>query len=769
MDYIKGLTEEEVELRIKQNKVNYDTTTPSRSIKQIMIENTFTLFNLINFILGVLVILTGSYKNLLFLGVVLCNTIISSIHEVKAKKIVDKLSIISSSCAKVIRDGIRKDIHVNEIVLDDIILFSLGDQILTDCKIVSGTCEVDESFITGESNTIYKNKGDILLSGSFIVSGNVTCKVIHVGLDNYTAVISKDAKIINKQVSSEIMKTLDKIVKYLSFALIPIGILLLLSQFNVPSNTIDNAIISVVAALVGMIPEGLILLVSSVLAISVVRLSKYNVLVQDIYAIEALARVDVLCLDKTGTITEGDMEVFDVIPVKNNLNNEIDIAMNAISTNLNDNNPTFKAINKKYGNNSKLKTTNIISFSSKRKYSKVIFKDFSYIIGAPEIVLSGKYLKYKDKIEKLSKQNRVLVLIKTTSNNKKEVLAFVLLKDRIRKEAINTLNYIKENDVDIKIISGDSLSTVMSIAKEVGIKIKGSYDDSLIDKDTDLNMIVEENNIFARVKPEQKRNIIKALKNNGHTVSMTGDGVNDVLALKESDCGIVLNDSSDAARNVSELVLLDSNFDSLPHVVKEGRRTINNIQRSATLFLSKTIYSFGLALIFLFIKYKYPFLPIQMSLISTLTIGIPAFILALEPNFKRIEGNFLINVISNAIPSAVTTVINILFTLFMAKLFNLSSAQTSTIIVAITGYTALLLIYKISKPLNLLRKSLLFTLIVIFIMAFITPIGRKIFSLEVLKLNSILILSLVMLLTTKIFNLLTKLLNIIIKNKNRYL
>lgn len=764
MENYNGLTDKEVKIRINKNLVNYDTTAPSKSIKQILFENIFTLFNFINVLLASLLVMVKSYKNLLFLGVVVCNTLISTIQEIRAKKIVDKLSVISSSKINVVRDDKIRKINVNDIVLDDLIIYSLGNQIVTDSVITKGTCEVNESFITGEAKTIYKKEGDMLLSGSFIVSGSVKAKVIHIGLDNYTSIISHDAKQMKREISSEIMRSLNKIVKYISITLIPIGILLLLKQFSIPQNTVKDAIESVVAAIVGMIPEGLILLVSTVLAISTMKLSKYNVLVQDLYAIETLARVDTLCLDKTGTLTLGKMEVTDVVPLNNHKINEIDEILEIISTNLNDNNPTFLAINEKYGNNSSVKSNKNISFSSDRKYSGVILKDKAYIMGAPEFVLLDDYKKYKNKIEKYSLENRVLVLtISNTNLNKKEAIGLILIRDKIRKESINTLKYFKENDCDIKIISGDSPSTIKSVASKVGLDITGIFDARNINEDTNLNLIVEENNIFGRVKPEQKRMLIRALKNNGHVVAMMGDGVNDVLALKESDCGIAMNDGADAARNVSELVLLDSNFDSMPMVVKEGRRTINNVERSASLFLSKTIYASILAILFLFINCKYPFIPIQMSLISSLTIGMPAFILALEPNTDRVNGKFLINVIKKSIPSGFTTIINIILLMLISNLINIPNSEISTIAVIITSYTAILLIYKISKPLNLLRKSLLFIIITLFVLAFILPAGRILYSLKILGANSILILLFLIYISTKIFKLLDNLIDKIIK------
>lgn len=774
MKEINGLTNVEVEKRVKKGLVNYDTTTPSKSIKQILVENTFTLFNMINIVLAILVIVVGSYKNLLFLGVVICNTLISSIQEIKAKLTIDKLSIIASSKAKVIREGNVKEIEIDKIVVDDVIIYELGDQIITDSILIEGTPELDESFITGESKTIFKKDGDMLLSGSFIVSGKAICKVKHVGIDNYTSVISRDATKV-KEINSEIMKSLNKIVKYVSIALVPIGILLLLRQFSIDGNTTQNAVVTTVAALIGMIPEGLILLVSTVLAISVIRLSKFNVLVQDLYCIETLARVDTLCLDKTGTITEGIMEVKDVVPLNGALASEVDDLLEAFSTALEDKNPTFKAINAKYGNGSKQKHISVVSFSSDRKYSAVNFKDYSLVLGAPELLINKYDSLLFNKVNKESENNRVLILCKTNKEvtgefipNNTNPIAMILLRDKIRKEAISTIKYFMNNDVNIKVISGDSVNTVTNIAKAVGIKVDGVCDAREINKDTDLRRLVDEATIFARVKPEQKRMIISALKENGHVVAMTGDGVNDVLALKEADCSIVMSSGSDAARNVAELVLVDSNFDSMPEIVKEGRRTINNVERSATLFLSKTIYASLLALLFLFINYTYPFIPIQMSLISSLTIGVPAFILALEPNHEIVKGKFFINVISKAIPSGITTVINILLLVFIASIFNLSHNQTSTIAVIVTAYTALLLIYRISKPLNILRRLLLITLTILFSLAIILPETRKLFSIVFLNPNAVLILVILMYFSTKLFNIFSNTLNVIIKKKSNW-
>ena len=657
-----GLTKEEVEERIKENKVNYDTSLPTKSIKTIVRENIFTLFNLINILLGVAVFCVGSYKNLLFLIVIFCNTAISIIQEINSKKAVDKLSILAQAKVNCIRDGEKQEIGINSIVLDDLLMLETGNQIVADSIILEGEVEVNESFITGESDVIYKRKGDTLLSGSFVVSGKCKAEVIHIGDENYTSKISSGAKYV-KKVNSEIMKSLNGIIKIVSIAIVPIGILLFFNQLGLTENSFKNAVVNTVAAIIGMIPEGLVLLTSTVLAVSVIRLSKRKVLVQELYCIETLARVDTLCLDKTGTITEGTMEVNDIIEITKS-KEELEEILSEISSASNDNNSTIEAIRAKYKNKQKWKVINKIPFSSQKKWSGVCFKDKgSYIIGAPEFVLREKYDEYKERIEKYSNDYRVIIVANSEGDfiekelpDKLEVLGFVLISDVIRKEASKTLKYFKEQGVNIKIISGDNPITVSKIAKRAGVENSEKYINMQeIKTKEQLEKAAKEYTIFGRVTPVQKKELVQALKKEGHTVAMTGDGVNDVLALKEADCSIAMASGSDATRNVAELVLLDSNFASMPEIVLEGRRTINNIERSATLFLVKTIYASILAIIFLFVNMPYPFMPIQLTLISTVTIGIPSFVLALEPNKERIKGKFLRNVISRALRNSLNS------------------------------------------------------------------------------------------------------------------
>ena len=653
----EGLSNIQVEKRKKEGLVNFDTTSPTKSIKSIIISNFFTIFNLMNLLLALAVFAVGEYKNMLFIGLVVINTAISTFQEIHSKRVIDKLSLISNTKVNCIRNGKKEKIDINEIVLDDILEFETGNQIITDCKIIKGEIEVDESFITGESNAITKKEGDIILSGSFVISGKCRAQVEHIGEDNFTSKISKQTRYV-KKVNSEIMNSLNKIIKTVSIIIIPVGTLLFLNQYNLDGGILKDAVIHTVAAIIGMIPEGLILLTSTVLAVSVIRLSKSNVLVQELFCIETLARVDTLCLDKTGTITQGKMEVNDIVLV-NAKKDEMQIILKQIGKASEDSNATIEAIREKFidiNEAKKWEAKQKIAFSSSKKWSGISFKEHgTYVIGAPEFVLKEKINDYKNIIEKYSKDYRMIVLVHSNNDFEEkelpqdiEVLGFVLITDKLRENAKETIEYFKKQGVDIRIISGDNPATVSKIAKKAGVEGFENYIDcTTIKSEEELEKAVEKYKIFGRVTPEQKKQIVQALKKQGHTVAMTGDGVNDIIALKEADCSIAIASGSDAARNVSQLVLLDSNFASMPKIVAEGRRTINNLERSASLFLSKTIYSTILAILFVFVKAEYPFMPIQLSLISLVCIGIPSFILALEPNKERVKGKFIGNVIAN--------------------------------------------------------------------------------------------------------------------------
>lgn len=731
-----GLTNYEVDKRIKDNLVNIDTEVGTKTVSEIVKENVLTLFNIINVVLAIAVICVGSFKNLTFIIIITINTLISIIQELRSKKTLDKLKVVAASKVHVIRNSIEKEIGINEIVLDDIIKVEIGNQIVVDSIIKDGEVEVDESFITGEADTVFKRKGDMLLSGSFIVSGKAICQVEHIGYDNYTAKISSDTKYI-KAVSSEIMRSLNKIISTISFLIVPVGILLFSRQMYIEGNTVSQAVVSTVAALIGMIPEGLVLLTSTVLAVSVIRLSQRKVLVQDLYCIETLARVDTLCLDKTGTITEGKMEVMAEVFVEDINISEI---IGNINYNLGDNNPTAVALLDKYGKSDTFEIVDKMPFSSAKKYSGIALKDKFYVVGAAEFILK-KDDKFLKKVEEYTNEYRVILLAEALNKRLDNVkpLALLLLQDKIRSDANETLQYFREQGVTLKIISGDNPHTVYGIACRAGFKENAKIvDATTLVTDQDILDAAWEYDIFGRVTPEQKKKLVSALQHLGHTVAMTGDGVNDVLALKKADCSIAMASGSDATKNVSQLVLLDSNFSSMPYVVAEGRRTINNIEKSSSLFLVKTIYATLLAIIFIFIDMPYPFIPIQLSLASTVTVGIPSFILALQDNYDLVQKHFLKRVLKRAVPPAFTIIINILVVFIASKLFNFTYEQTSTLSAVITGYVAFMLLFKTCLPFNKLRIALFSTMVLLYITGFFG--FRSLFSFSVLNFRMIVII-----------------------------
>ena len=705
-EQLHGLTDAEVRQRIEQGLVNHNSDIKSKSIKRIVLENLITPFNILNFVLAVMILIVGSYKNLLFMGVIICNIFIGTVQEIRAKKTIDKLSLIAEPKAHVIRNGIKQEIAIHDIVMDDITFLGAGNQVCSDAVVIEGECEVNESLLTGESEPVLKQPGDHLLSGSFIISGNCHARVEHVGKDNYAAQITDNAKYVKKP-NSEIMRWTNRIIKYIGFTLIPVGIALFCKQVFISHQGFNDAIVGVVAALIGMIPEGLILLTSVVFAVSIIRLSQHKTLVQELYCIETLARVDVLCLDKTGTITEGTMEVTDVLPLHDTTNEELNIALGSLIHALEDDNPTFNAVKTYCDKYDKLTCNHIVPFSSARKWSGASFdENGSYIFGATEFILKDSS-PYQEIIKEHSeKGQRVLMLAHSPHQiQDKELpaeihpMAFLFISDKIRAEAPDTLAYFAEQGVDIKIISGDNAITVANIAKKAGLKTAEQYvDATTLQTPEEIKEAAQKYSVFGRVTPQQKLDLVKALKEQGHTVAMTGDGVNDVLALKESDCSIAMASGSDAARTVSQLVLLDSNFASMPKILKEGRRSINNLQRSSSLFLTKTIFSTINAILFIFLHFDYPFQPIQLTLISALTIGAPSLILALEPNKERIKGKYIVNVIRKSIPGAMTMVFNIVALAIVCSFIHFNSTEISTLAVMITGFAGLLVLLKVSLP-----------------------------------------------------------------------
>ena len=719
----QGLTTKQVEQRIKKGLVNYDDQPKTKSIKRIILGNTFTYFNFLNVALGLAVLIAGilnnelfeGLKNCLFMIIVIVNSVISIVEEIIAKKIIDRLSMLSESKVTTIRDGKEQEVSLDELVLDDVTILQNGHQIVADSIILEGTIEVNESLITGEPDAITKKKGDMILSGSFIVSGTCTAKVCHVGSDNYVSKISKEAK-YEKKVNSMIMSSFEKLLKILSVLIIPIGIIMYFSQLFATDGNVTGSIFYTVAALIGMIPEGLVLLTSSVMAVSVIRLSKYKVLVQHLYCIETLARVDVICLDKTGTLTEGTMKVVDYVPYQKNTKENLKKILCAYQANSSDTNETMGALKEYFNEKTTDQKKKEIPFSSERKFSGIELKESGTIyLGAPEILLKEDFKKVEPFIASYQEDNRVLIVTSSKEKLSKnpqnlEILGFVIIEDVIRSDAKETLDYFKSQGVQTKIISGDNVKTVLNIAKKVGIdNLKGINTETLSEEQ--LIVSVKENNVFGRVSPRQKKIIIETLQKNGKVVAMTGDGVNDVLALKQSDCAISVASGSDAARNVSQLVLLNNNFKSLPKIVAEGRRTINNIERSASLLLVKTIYTVLLILFSVMISSKYFFIPIQLTLITAFTIGAPSFILALEPNNDLVKGKFLLKIVSKALPTALTVVFNVVLVTLFTNIFHLSYDYQSTLCVFITAMTGFIYLYKICKPFTWLRRALFFTML----------------------------------------------------------
>lgn len=715
---MQGLTKQEVEERISKGLLNTDVQIKTKTIWQIISGHMFTMFNLVILILALCVAMVNSYKNMTFAGVAVWNLVISVFQEIKAKRIIDKLSLMSNPKIVVVRDGRELEVMINEIVMDDILLLQNGNQIPADCIVCKGQCQVNEGLITGESEPIFKQTGDELLSGSFVVSGHVYAKVIHIGIDNYVSKITSNAKYIKKP-NSHILNFMNVIIKYISICLIPIGVLLYVHQYNVVGN-FKGAILGTVAGVVGMIPSGLVLLTTIVMAVSVIRLAKYNTLIQEMCSVETLARVDVLCLDKTGTITEGKMQVDSIEYLSNKISDEyFENVMHSFCKVLGDNNPTFFAVNERFNNVEGIndEVEQIIPFSSDKKYSGVIFKTIGKVVmGAPEFVLGEKYSdELKKEIDKYSSNGKRVVVVCID-----EVLAaMIVIGDIIRKEARETLEYFKNQGVIIKIISGDNPVTVSKVAEEAGMKNASCWINATeLKSDEDIYEAVRKYTVFGRVTPEQKYKMIKALKSQGHVVAMTGDGSNDVMALREADCSIAMQSGSDAARNASQLVLLDSDFSSMPKIVEEGRRTINNIERSAVLYLSKTIYSIVLGIIFIFVNMTYPFLPIQFTLIGALSIGIPSFILGLQPNKNLVKGDFLTNVLKKAIPGGIIVVLNIVSGIVVSFLFKLRLEHISTMCTILMAVSAMIILLDVCRPINKLRGIMFLCLVLGFVCAF---------------------------------------------------
>lgn len=704
-----GLTDKQVLSRILAGFSNVSVEPPSKTVWQIIFSNLFTYFNLIFFVLAGCIIVVGAYNDLLFLPVIIANILIGTIQEISSKHTLDRLNLLSSPRATVVREGRETETTLDNLVIDDIVLFTSGDQICADAALIAGEVTVNESLITGEQDEIIKTVGTELLSGSFVISGKCYARLEYVGSDSFVSRLTIDAKKSKKKQQVGMMRSLTLLIKIIGLIIVPVGAIMFYNQTQSLGLPVQDAVVKTTAALIGMIPEGLYLLVSVALAVSVMRLAKKKTLVHEMSCIETLARVDVLCVDKTGTITENEMKVTDVIPIESDTG-EVTAILNDITNNLDADNNTMIALKKRFSPGTPRRAQSIVPFSSSQKYSGVSFgHGENYVIGAPEFILRSQYSQYKAKTEEMAAQgNRVLLLASVTGTpDGGEIrspaipLAFVLLSNRIRPEAKETFLYFARQGVEIKVISGDNPVTVSVAAARAGIENADKYiDASTLDTKEKLQCAALEYTVFGRVTPEQKRQLIRAIKKGGHTVAMTGDGVNDVLALKEADCSIAMASGSKVASQVSQLVLLDSNFSSMPSVVAEGRRVINNIERTAALFLVKNIFSFILAWITILAVFAYPIEPAQLSLINGVTIGIPSFFLALEPNTGIVKGKFLRNVLFRALPAALTNLFLTLGVQLFSIAFNMNSSQVSTITIVLMGIVGLIMLYRVCVPLN---------------------------------------------------------------------
>lgn len=758
---LHGLSPEEVRQRVDEGKINISTTVKTKSIKRIFYDNICTLFNLINVILFVALLSVGSYRNLLFIGVVLANTVIGIVQEIRSKKSVDTLTILTETKLDVLRSGEVVQLSKDELVLDDIIILSRGNQVPADCVLVQGSCKANESLLTGESDLIGKDVGDELLSGSFIAAGKCYCRVNRVGADSYAAKINNEAKYIKKN-NSQILKSFKFIINLCTIIIFPVGAALFLTKLFWHHLAMQETVVSTVGALVGMIPSGMILLTSTVLAVSVIRLSRKKVLVNEMYCIETLARVDVICLDKTGTLTADSMNVHEVINLNTN-DDKIKKALASIVAASDEINATLQAVSEYTEGVEPVKCTSFIPFSSETKWSGGSFENGkTYIMGAAEFVFSDKekYAEIYEKINRINETVRIVVLGSSdqpVNGNKLpddlHPMALILIKDKLRDNVCETVNYFKEQGVTLKVISGDSVKTVQNIAKDTGVSgAENAVDMTTVTTDEQLDEVAERCNVFGRVTPAQKKKLVLALKAHGHSVAMTGDGVNDVLALKEADCSVAMASGSEAARNVSQLVLVNNDFASMPHVVAEGRRSINNIERSSSLYLVKTIYSILLAVFFMFSHLAYPFQPIQLSLVGALTIGFPSFVLALQPNKNIVRGNFTFNIISRAAPAALCVVINIILMAALSGAFGITQGELSSMAVYSTSLICLLLIVRLCVPFNALRGAMLGLSVAGLAIAFI--FFHQFFMLESLQTNAIIMMVIFSVVTVVLFNIL---------------
>ena len=720
---IRGLTENEVKKRIEKGLTNQTDISTDKTTKEIILSNTLTYFNLIFLIITVLLILVGSFRNLTFLPIIIGNTLIGIIQELRAKKTLEKMNFLNAPHADVVRDGVLQQIRSEELVKDDVILLTAGKQICADAVVIDGSIQVNESLLTGEADEVEKTSGSSLLSGSFVVSGECYARLEKVGNESYISKLSMEAKTMGSGEQSEMIRSINLIVKWVGIIIIPIGIILFWQSHFVNDDSIRKSVTSTVAAILGMIPEGLYLLTTIALALSTMNLAKRKVLLHDMKSIETLARVDVLCVDKTGTITEPVMSIKDVFLSKDSRNplktiDELKGLLIDYTAASQDNNATMEAL-KKYadeadGSVGKHRVPlDRLAFSSSLKYGSITFSDGIYLLGAPEFIMRDDYASIeKEILPNAEKGDRVLLFgryegssIANGLSDRVTPLGFVALANPIRENAVKTFAYFKSQDVAIKVISGDNPKTVSQIAVQAGIDNAESYvDATTLDTDTKIKEAVREYTVFGRVTPKQKQKLVQALKKQGHTVAMTGDGVNDILAMKDADCSVAMASGSEAATQAAQVVLLDSDFAHMPDVVYEGRRVVNNVQRSASLFLVKNIFSLLMSLFSVIFMITYPLEPAQISLVSMFTIGAPGFLLALEPNRDRIKGHFLTNVMFKAFPGGLTDVIAVGALVICGEVFALPGESIGTIATMVLCVVGFMILFKISEPLNKMKS-----------------------------------------------------------------
>ncbi|HJJ12675.1 MAG TPA: cation-translocating P-type ATPase [Clostridiaceae bacterium] len=744
---LKGLTNKQVEERIKDGKVNKVEDNKTRTNWEIIRDNVCTLFNLFNLLIAIALIAVKAYTNLAYMLIIVVNIIIGVVQEIHARNLVQKLSVLKVSKANVIRDGKEKEINIDEIVIDDLIVLDSGKQICADSVVMSGEVEVNESLLTGESDTILKQKGDKLLSGSYVVSGKCYSKVEKVGKDNFAEQITSETKKY-KRAESELVNSMKKVTNFTSFVIIPVGLILFVQAYFFRNVDITNSVVSTAAALLGMLPKGLMLLITISLATGVIKLAKKRVLVQDLYSVETLAHIDTLCLDKTGTITEGRMKV-DNVKIYNEkcMPHPMQKMMVAFVNEMSDNNATFMALKDYYKGEDKFEIEDNMAFSSERKWSSISFKGIgSIVLGAPERLIEKSKMEMPEEVVTAQKAGKRMLFVgysKETVSDENlpnlEIVASITLDDPLRKNAKEMLGFFKTQSVDIKIISGDNPLTVSSIAKKAGLESYDSYIDlSTINSDDQIPELVDKYSVFARVMPHQKSLIVKALQEKGHSVAMTGDGVNDVVALKQADCSITLPEASDIARQVSQIVLLNSDFSVLKDVLMEGRRVVNNITNVARIFFIKTIYSMLLALFNIVTNTAFPFIPIQITLIDLAIEGYTSFFLSFLENSKPLKGTFLRTVIRNALPYALTIIISIILITFTRSGMGLNIEESHTLMYLIIGGVSIFAVIEACRPFNRISTFLCTTTAVGFFFAAI--LFKKLLHLTAINEQVILIL-----------------------------